>query len=66
MKGVGLLQDIPILWREKKGMETKKVEAVGHLLGLAFTLISCGVLAEDYPEPRSIWSSNSWSNNHKT
>jgi len=35
-------------------METKKVEAVGHLLGLAFTLISCGVLAEDYPEPRIV------------
>ena len=51
--------------KRKKGMETKNVDAVGHLLGLAFTLLSCGVLAEDYPEPRSIWSPNSQSNTHK-
>ena len=36
----------------EKGKKTRNMDALGYLLWLAFTLISCGVLAEDFPEPR--------------
>ena len=43
----------------EKGKKTKKMDALGNLLWLAFTLISYGVLAEDFPEPRYFLSPNS-------
>ena len=55
-KGSVTVKNSEILFSKERGSNSsKKMDTVGCLRLLAFAFISCRVLAEDYPEPRSFW-----------